>query len=92
MSFISFLSLLMVMLIVFLFNTKMYFLRAILILEALMLSVLMISIFVLGSLQFEPFLFLLLLTFAVSEAGLGLSLLLTYMKTTGSDMMKPLKF
>nr|BBA10853.1 NADH dehydrogenase subunit 4L [Stereophaedusa oshimae degenerata] len=90
MTFYKFMFLLMVLLFLFLLNTKMYFLRAILILEALMLTALIISIFLLGSVQYEPFLFLLLLTFAVSEAGLGLSLLLSYMKTTGSDMIKPL--
>nr|BBA10856.1 NADH dehydrogenase subunit 4L [Luchuphaedusa nesiothauma] len=88
MSFVSFLFLLMAMLVLFLFNTKMFYLRALLILEALMLTALMISILVLGNLQYEPFMFLLLLTFAVSEAGLGLSLLLTYMKNIGSDLVK----
>nr|BBA10202.1 NADH dehydrogenase subunit 4L [Stereophaedusa vasta] len=86
--FNNFLFLLMVLLLFFLFNTKMHMLRALLILEAMMLNALVISIFVLGYLQLEPSLFLLLLTFAVCEAGMGLSLLLTYIKTTGSDMIK----
>nr|BBA10088.1 NADH dehydrogenase subunit 4L [Megalophaedusa hickonis hickonis] len=86
--FNSYLFLLMVLLFFFLFNTKMHLLRALLILEAMMLNALVISVLFLGSFQYEPFMFLLLLTFAVVEAGIGLSLLLTFMKTTGSDMIK----
>nr|BBA10592.1 NADH dehydrogenase subunit 4L [Phaedusa valida valida] len=78
----------MVFLLMFLLGTKVHFLRAFLILEAIMLTVLVISIFFLMRLQFEPFMFLVLLTFAVCEAGLGLSLLLTYIKSTGSDMIQ----
>nr|BBA10808.1 NADH dehydrogenase subunit 4L [Stereophaedusa valida striatella] len=78
----------MVFLLMFLLSTKVHFLRAFLILEAIMLTVLIISIFFLMRLQFEPFMFLVLLTFAVCEAGLGLSLLLTYIKSTGSDMIQ----
>nr|BBA10301.1 NADH dehydrogenase subunit 4L [Stereophaedusa hiraseana] len=89
MYFNNFLFLLMVFLFFFFFNTKMHMLRAFLILEAIMLNTLVISIFILSSFQFEPFMFLLLLTFAVCEAGMGLSLLLTYMKITGSDLIKP---
>nr|BBA10442.1 NADH dehydrogenase subunit 4L [Stereophaedusa nishinoshimana] len=86
--FNNFLFLLLVILLFFLFNTKMHMLRALLILEAMMLNALVISVLFLGSFQYEPFMFLLLLTFAVVEAGMGLSLLLTYMKTSGSDMIK----
>nr|BBA10205.1 NADH dehydrogenase subunit 4L [Stereophaedusa nugax] len=88
MSFNLFLTLLMVLLLLFFFNTKTHYMRAFLILEAMMLTALLISFYVLSLLQVEPFLFLLLLTFAVCEAGLGLSLLLTYIKTTGSDQIK----
>nr|BBA10340.1 NADH dehydrogenase subunit 4L [Stereophaedusa moriyai] len=88
MYFNNFLFLLMVLLLFIFFNTKMHMLRALLILEALMLNALLISILMLGGLQFEPLMFLLLLTFAVAEAGMGLSLLLTFMKTTGSDLIK----
>nr|BBA10475.1 NADH dehydrogenase subunit 4L [Megalophaedusa hickonis fultoni] len=78
---------LMVLLFIFFFNTKMHMLRALLILELMILNALMISMLLLGSMQYEPFMLLLLLTFAVVEAGMGLSLLLTYMKTTGNDMI-----
>nr|BBA10697.1 NADH dehydrogenase subunit 4L [Phaedusa valida fasciata] len=78
----------MVFLLMFLLKTKVHFLRAFLILEAIMLTVLVVSILFLMRLQNEPFMFLLLLTFAVCEAGLGLSLLLTYIKATGSDMIQ----
>nr|BBA10343.1 NADH dehydrogenase subunit 4L [Hemiphaedusa koshikijimana] len=88
MHFTNFLFLLMVFLTLFLFNTKMHYLRAFLILEALMLNALVISIFTLSSVQINPFTFLILLTFAVCEAGIGLSLLLTYIKMTGSDSIK----
>nr|BBA10148.1 NADH dehydrogenase subunit 4L [Stereophaedusa vasta] len=86
--FNNFLFLLMVLMLFFLFNTKMHMLRGLLILEAMMLNALMMSIFILGNLQLEPYLFLLLLTFAVCEAGMGLSLLLTYIKIVGSDSIK----
>nr|BBA10334.1 NADH dehydrogenase subunit 4L [Stereophaedusa japonica oostoma] len=88
MFFNSYLFLLMVFLYFILFNTKGHLLRALIILEALMLNALIIALFSLSSLHYEPFLFLLLLTFAVVEAGMGLSLLLTYMKVSGSDMIK----
>nr|BBA10103.1 NADH dehydrogenase subunit 4L [Stereophaedusa tabukii] len=88
MYFINFLFLLMVLLFFIFFNTKMHFLRAFLILEALMLNALVITIFVFSSFMFNPFMFLLLLTFAVCEAGMGLSLLLTYIKLNGSDLIK----
>nr|BBA10262.1 NADH dehydrogenase subunit 4L [Stereophaedusa hemileuca hemileuca] len=88
MSFYSVNLLLMVLILLFFFNTKNHFMVALLILETLMLITLVISIYLLSLLQIEPFMFLVLLTFAVCEAGLGLSLLLTYIKTTGSDMLK----
>nr|BBA10649.1 NADH dehydrogenase subunit 4L [Megalophaedusa hickonis mikawa] len=90
--FNNYLFLLMVFLFFFLFNTKIHFLRAFLILEAMMLNALVISILFLGSFQFEPFMFLLLLTFAVVEAGIGLSLLLTFMKFSGKNMIKSSMF
>nr|BBA10304.1 NADH dehydrogenase subunit 4L [Stereophaedusa japonica] len=88
MFFNNYLFLLMVFLFFFLFNTKGHLLRALLILETMMLNALVISVNFLGSLQYEPFMFLLLLTFAVVEAGMGLSLLLTYMKVSGGDTIK----
>nr|BBA10367.1 NADH dehydrogenase subunit 4L [Stereophaedusa japonica chichibuensis] len=88
MFFNNYLFFLMVLLLFFLFNTKGHLLRALMILEALMLNALVISVMFLSFLQYEPFLFLLLLTFAVVEAGMGLSMLLTYMKVTGGDMIK----
>nr|BBA10112.1 NADH dehydrogenase subunit 4L [Stereophaedusa okimodoki]BBA10115.1 NADH dehydrogenase subunit 4L [Stereophaedusa okimodoki] len=83
----TFLFLLMVGYFFFLYETKIHILRAMLILEAMMLTALIISIFMLSSMANAPFLFLLLLTFAVCEAGLGLSILLTYIKLMGSDMI-----
>nr|BBA10709.1 NADH dehydrogenase subunit 4L [Stereophaedusa japonica] len=87
MSFNNYLFLLMVLLFFFLLNTKVHLLRALLILETMMLNALMISVLFLSSLQYEPFMFLLLLTFTVVEAGMGLSLLLTHMKVSGGDMI-----
>nr|BBA10445.1 NADH dehydrogenase subunit 4L [Stereophaedusa japonica] len=92
MFFKSYLFLLMVLLFFFLFNTKVHLLRALLILETMMLNALLISVLFLSSFQYEPFVFLFLLTFAVVEAGMGLSLLLTYMKVTGGDMIKTKMF
>nr|BBA10526.1 NADH dehydrogenase subunit 4L [Stereophaedusa jacobiana] len=88
MSFNLFLFFLMVLLLIFFFNTKVHYMPAFLTLKSLMLTALLISFNILSLLQVEPFMFLLLLTFAVGEAGLGLSLLLTYIKTTGSDQIK----
>nr|BBA10754.1 NADH dehydrogenase subunit 4L [Phaedusa tripleuroptyx] len=87
MSFNLFLFFLMVLLLLFFYNTKIHYMRAFLILECMMLTALLISFYILSLLQVEPFLFLVVLTFAVCEAGLGLSLLLTYIKTTGSDQI-----
>nr|BBA10691.1 NADH dehydrogenase subunit 4L [Stereophaedusa neniopsis]BBA10850.1 NADH dehydrogenase subunit 4L [Stereophaedusa neniopsis] len=92
MSFCKFLLLLMVMMFIFLYNTKTHFMVALLLMETIMLSALVMSIFMFSLSQFEPFIFLLLLTFAVCEAALGLSLLLTYIKVTGSDMINSMKF
>nr|BBA10034.1 NADH dehydrogenase subunit 4L [Stereophaedusa mima] len=85
MLFSSYLLLLMVLLMLLLLNSKRHFLRAFLILEVTMLTSLLITINLLGNIQYEPFMFLTILTFAVIEAGLGLSLLLTYIKINGSD-------
>nr|BBA10187.1 NADH dehydrogenase subunit 4L [Stereophaedusa caloptyx caloptyx] len=82
------LFLLMVMLFLFFFNTKLHYLRALLILETMMLTALIITFVLLTNLTSDPYLFLLLLTFGVVEAGFGLSLLLAYIKTGGSDMIK----
>nr|BBA10349.1 NADH dehydrogenase subunit 4L [Stereophaedusa ophidoon] len=87
MLFASYLLLLMVFLMMIFFNTKLHFLRSFLVLEAMMLTALIITITMLSSFQTEPFMFLTLLTFAVIEAALGLSLLLSYIKITGSDSM-----
>nr|BBA10664.1 NADH dehydrogenase subunit 4L [Stereophaedusa mima] len=88
MLFSSYLLLLMVVLMLILLNSKRHFMRAFLILEVMMLTALLITINMLSSVQLEPFMFLTLLTFAVIEAGLGLSLLLSYIKVTGSDVIK----
>nr|BBA10355.1 NADH dehydrogenase subunit 4L [Stereophaedusa ophidoon] len=83
----SFLLLVMVFLMMIFFNTKLHFLRSFLFLEAMMLTALMITTTMLSTFQSEPFMFLTLLTFAVIEAALGLSLLLSYIKISGSDKM-----
>nr|BBA10241.1 NADH dehydrogenase subunit 4L [Stereophaedusa caloptyx subtilis] len=88
MKFPLFLLVLLVMLFLFLFNTKSHYLRALLILETMMLTALIISFFLMVTLMENPFQFLLLLTFGVVEAGFGLSLLLTFIKNGGSDMIK----
>nr|BBA10346.1 NADH dehydrogenase subunit 4L [Stereophaedusa azumai] len=88
MLFASYLIMLMVFLMLIFFNTKLHFLRSFLVLEAMMLTALLVTITVLSMVQTEPFMFMTLLTFAVIEAGLGLSLLLSYVKITGSDSMK----
>nr|BBA10001.1 NADH dehydrogenase subunit 4L [Megalophaedusa surugensis] len=79
------LSLLMVLLLVIFFSTKKSFLSSLLVLESMVLISLVLSISLFWLAGNDLFLFVLLLTFVVCEAGLGLSLLLSYMKITGSD-------
>nr|BBA10397.1 NADH dehydrogenase subunit 4L [Pliciphaedusa aff. tosana RM-2016] len=87
MQYYMYLFLLMVLLFFFMFNVKTHFLPIFLILKAMMLTTLVISLGIMSTLQYCPYLYLVLLTFAVVEPGLPLSLLLTYIKMVGSDMI-----
>nr|YP_001994400.1 NADH dehydrogenase subunit 4L [Terebellides stroemii]ABW76480.1 NADH dehydrogenase subunit 4L [Terebellides stroemii] len=68
-----------------------HLLMSLLSLEAMMLSMACFIMFSIGStIQWNPFLFIVVLTFGACEASLGLSLLVIITRTSGSDMMKTL--
>nr|BBA10538.1 NADH dehydrogenase subunit 4L [Reinia monelasmus]BBA10739.1 NADH dehydrogenase subunit 4L [Reinia monelasmus] len=78
-------SLLMVFLLVRLQFISKYYMSTLLVLESVMVSSLMITLYVSMKLFSGHSMFLILLTFIVCEAALGLTLLLTYIKVHGSD-------
>nr|BBA10469.1 NADH dehydrogenase subunit 4L [Mundiphaedusa decapitata] len=67
------------------FAAKSRFLTALLLLESLVLLGLVFAVFFLWIETLDLWVFLLLLTFGVCEACLGLSLLLTFLKISSSD-------
>nr|BBA10613.1 NADH dehydrogenase subunit 4L [Megalophaedusa kyotoensis] len=69
------------------FSVKNQFLSALLMLETLVLTSLIFLMFLLSVYSSDLWIFLLLLTFGVCEAGLGLGLLLTNLKVKGSDFI-----
>nr|BBA10619.1 NADH dehydrogenase subunit 4L [Tyrannophaedusa iotaptyx] len=79
------LALLLVLLFLIFFMTKHSFLSSLLVLESMVLTTMVILISLFWVVGINLFMFVLLLTLSVCEAGLGLSLLLSYIKTTGSD-------
>nr|BBA10079.1 NADH dehydrogenase subunit 4L [Megalophaedusa kyotoensis] len=80
-----FLLLLMFFLFFCFFSVKNQYLSALLMLETLVLTSLIFIMFLMSSYSSDLWIFLLMLTFGVSEAGLGLALLLTNLKMSGSD-------
>nr|BBA10118.1 NADH dehydrogenase subunit 4L [Megalophaedusa oxycyma] len=88
---LSVLSFLLVSLVFMFFMGPKSYLSSLLILESMVLVslVMLISFFWVAS--YCLFLFILLLTLSVCEAGLGLSLLLSYMKTSGNDSISAIE-
>nr|BBA10721.1 NADH dehydrogenase subunit 4L [Megalophaedusa expansilabris] len=80
---ILFFSLLMLLLGVF-FSTIKQFLLAMLVLKSIVLTSLMFILFILSMYESSFMVFILLLTLGVCEAGLGLSLLMSLIKVSGS--------
>nr|BBA10574.1 NADH dehydrogenase subunit 4L [Megalophaedusa hakonensis] len=80
-----FLLTLLLLLFVSFISAKKQLLPALLLLEALVLNALLLSLFFLSKSESSLFIFILLLTLGVCEAGLALSLLLSYIKVSGSD-------
>nr|BBA10658.1 NADH dehydrogenase subunit 4L [Megalophaedusa sugimotonis misaki] len=80
-----FLSLQMVFLIVLFFLTQHTYLNALLLLESVVLTSLVLSIFVIWVSVNNLYVFILLLSLGVCEAGLGLSLLMSYIKIMGNN-------
>nr|BBA10652.1 NADH dehydrogenase subunit 4L [Megalophaedusa awajiensis] len=66
------------------FSTTKHFLLAMLILESMVLISLVFILFILCSYESSYMVFILLMTLGVCEAGLGLSLLISIIKLSGS--------
>nr|BBA10256.1 NADH dehydrogenase subunit 4L [Megalophaedusa tosaensis] len=79
------LSFQMVLLMLLFFASSKMYLTALLVLEGLVLSALAVSIFILACSFGGLYIFITLLALGVCEAGLGLSLLMSYMKITGGN-------
>nr|BBA10478.1 NADH dehydrogenase subunit 4L [Megalophaedusa dalli] len=82
------LSIQMVTLFFLFFATKKLYLTALLILKSMLLTALVLSIFILSISSSSLCIFILLLTLAVCEAGLGLSVLMSYIKITGGNYIQ----
>nr|BBA10601.1 NADH dehydrogenase subunit 4L [Reinia nakadai] len=82
------LSVLVVILLFRLQLVNKHFLSGLIVLEALSVVVLTLSLILMTLLNSTVSGFLIILTFAVCEAAIGLSLLLCYMKLNGSDLIK----
>nr|BBA10124.1 NADH dehydrogenase subunit 4L [Tosaphaedusa akiratadai]BBA10544.1 NADH dehydrogenase subunit 4L [Tosaphaedusa akiratadai] len=85
---LSIFSMLMVFLLLVFFQTKKEFINSLLVLESLVLTSLLYSIFFLCSSGNSTMIFLLLLTLGVCEAGLGLALWLSHIKMFSSAFIK----
>nr|BBA10637.1 NADH dehydrogenase subunit 4L [Megalophaedusa bilabrata] len=83
------LSVQMVTLFFLFFLTKKLYLSALLVLESMVLTALVFCIFILAASSMSLYIFILLLTMAVCEAGLGLSVLMSYIKITGGNYIQP---
>nr|YP_009462879.1 NADH dehydrogenase subunit 4L [Biomphalaria straminea]AUW35077.1 NADH dehydrogenase subunit 4L [Biomphalaria straminea] len=86
---IFFMSLTFVCFLIFsyLFNKK-YILSSLIILEAMMLMSMVFMIFSLNNLYESMYMFLMILTFAACEAALGLSLLVSFLRLRGNNLLK----
>nr|BBA10733.1 NADH dehydrogenase subunit 4L [Reinia hungerfordiana hungerfordiana] len=78
-------SLLMVLLLIRMLFIHKYFMSTLLVLESVMVASLLITLNMSLMLNSGLSVFLILLTFIVCEAAMGLTLLLTYIKVHGSD-------
>nr|BBA10508.1 NADH dehydrogenase subunit 4L [Megalophaedusa aurantiaca] len=87
MIYLSGLAMLLVFFSYIIFSTKKYILSSLLVLEAFVLLSLILSISFMDLSGYSLSFFILLLTFGVCEAGLGLSLLLSYIKASGNDVI-----
>nr|BBA10322.1 NADH dehydrogenase subunit 4L [Reinia euholostoma] len=88
MEYIYFSNLLMLLIVLRLMYTKKHLISSLLLLESVVIISLVISISVIALLNTSYSGYLLVLTFSVCEASLGLALLLGFIKITGSDYMK----
>nr|BBA10070.1 NADH dehydrogenase subunit 4L [Reinia ashizuriensis]BBA10091.1 NADH dehydrogenase subunit 4L [Reinia variegata]BBA10220.1 NADH dehydrogenase subunit 4L [Reinia variegata]BBA10223.1 NADH dehydrogenase subunit 4L [Reinia variegata]BBA10694.1 NADH dehydrogenase subunit 4L [Reinia ashizuriensis] len=80
-------SLVMVLLVLHLYFVHNYFMSALLVLEATVILALIFSMVTITQIHSSSGGFLLVLTFGVGEAALGLSLLLTLIKSKGNDLI-----
>nr|BBA10688.1 NADH dehydrogenase subunit 4L [Reinia echo] len=81
------LSVLVVILLFRLQLVSKHFLSGLIVLEAISVVVLTMTLYLMTLLNSTVSGFLIILTFAVCEAAIGLSLLLCYMKLRGSDLI-----
>nr|AWK49511.1 NADH dehydrogenase subunit 4L [Biomphalaria glabrata] len=70
----------------YLFNKK-YILSSLIILEGMMLMSMVFMVFSLMSSYESMYMFLMVLTFAACEAAIGLSLLISFLRLRGSNML-----
>nr|YP_010273942.1 NADH dehydrogenase subunit 4L [Bulinus nasutus]QYJ56645.1 NADH dehydrogenase subunit 4L [Bulinus nasutus] len=73
----------------FFFNDS-YVLSSLIILEMIMLLSMVVMIFTMGIIMESKYLFLLILTFSACEASIGLSLLVSFMRLRGNNLMSSL--
>nr|BBA10409.1 NADH dehydrogenase subunit 4L [Megalophaedusa rex] len=83
-----FLFLLVVFCMILIFSTKNHYLTALLLLEVMVLLTLVFSFFIMYTCVHSVYISIILLTTAVCEAALGVSLLMSYIKIIGSDAIK----
>nr|BBA10487.1 NADH dehydrogenase subunit 4L [Oospira recedens] len=88
MNFLKILSMLLVLMVSLFFMKQKKWLSILLILESVMMLCLMNMIILMLLSGIKGDMFLVLLTFAVCEAALGLTLLINYVKMKGSDLVK----
>nr|YP_009498374.1 NADH dehydrogenase subunit 4L [Biomphalaria choanomphala]AWK49485.1 NADH dehydrogenase subunit 4L [Biomphalaria choanomphala] len=83
-----FMSLMFVVFLIFsyLFNKK-YILSSLIILEGMMLMSMVFMVFSLMSSYESMYMFLMVLTFAACEAAMGLSLLVSFLRLRGNNML-----
>nr|BBA10499.1 NADH dehydrogenase subunit 4L [Megalophaedusa fukudainadai] len=81
------LTMLLVLLCFLFYASKHYYLTALLILEGMMLVTLTLILFIFWIVESNMFIFVLVLTIGVCEAGMALSLMMSFIKNSGSANM-----
>nr|BBA10682.1 NADH dehydrogenase subunit 4L [Zaptyx kikaiensis] len=82
------LTLMLVVLHLLLFKVVYHYLSSLLVLEGMVLMAILIIVATMGMVGGSLSLYLFILTLSVVEASLGLTLLLSYVKASGSDLIR----